>query len=76
MELRKRTIDNMWRASTHVFLLKMMVSYVPSEKLLIASFEGESDMNFKVTLGSPSRIIKWTMINPLNTMVHVESRSR
>ena len=48
---------------------------VPSEKLLIASFDGESATNFKVTFGSPSLIIKCTMMSALKTIVHVESRN-
>lgn len=50
-------------------------SYIPSEKLLIASFEGDSARNFRVTFGSPSRIMRCTTISDLNTMVHVESLS-
>lgn len=46
---------------------------LPSEKLLIASFEGVSAKNFNVTFGSPSRIIRCTMISDLKTIVHVES---
>ena len=42
----------------------------------MASFEGESAKYFKVTLGSPSLIMRWTMMSALNTIVHVESRSR
>jgi hypothetical protein len=49
---------------------------VPSEKLLIASFDGESATYFKVTFGSPSLIIRCTMMSALKTIVHVESRSR
>ncbi len=49
---------------------------VPSEKLLIASFEGESATYFKVTFGSPSLIIRCTMMSALKTIVHVESRNR
>lgn len=41
----------------------------------MASLELESARYLSVTLGSPSRIIKWTMISALNTIVHVESRS-
>ena len=52
------------------------VRYVPSEKLLMASFEGDSAKYFNVTLFSPSRIIRCTMIKPLKTIVHVESRNR
>lgn len=54
-----------------------MKSYlnVPSEKLLIASFEGDSAKNFRVTFGSPSRIMRCTTIRDLNTIVHVESLS-
>lgn len=47
----------------------------PSEKLLIASFDGESAKNLSVTFGSPSRIMRCTMMSDLNTIVHVESRS-
>jgi hypothetical protein len=32
--------------------------------------------NARVTSGEPSRIMRWTVMRPLNTMVHVESRSR
>ena len=49
---------------------------VPSEKLLIASFDGESATYLSVTFGSPSLIIKCTMISALNTIVHVESLKR
>ena len=49
---------------------------VPSEKLLIASFDGESATYLSVTFGSPSLIIKCTMIRALNTIVHVESLKR
>ncbi len=49
---------------------------VPSEKLLIASFEGESARYLSVTFGSPSRIMRCTMISDLKTIVHVESRNR
>lgn len=49
---------------------------VPSEKLLIASFDGDSATYFKATFGSPSRIIRCTMMSALKTMVHVESRNR
>ena len=42
-------------------------------KLLIASFVGDSAKYFNVTLGSPSRIIKCTMMSDLKTIVHVES---
>ena len=49
---------------------------VPSEKLLIASFEGESARNLSVTFGSPSRTMRCTMISDLNTIVQVESRNR
>lgn len=52
------------------------VDYIPSEKLLTASFEGDSAKYFRVTFGSPSRTIRWTMISDLKTMVHVESRNR
>ncbi len=48
---------------------------VPSEKLLIASFDGESATNFSVTFGSPSLTMRCTMISALKTIVHVESRS-
>ena len=41
----------------------------------MASLEGESARYLSVTLGSPSRIMRWTMISALNTIVHVESRS-
>lgn len=47
----------------------------PSEKLLIASFDGESAKNLSVTFGSPSRIMRCTMMSDLKTIVHVESRS-
>lgn len=50
-------------------------SYVPSEKPPIASLEGESARYLSVTLGSPSRIIRWTMMSALNTIVQVESRN-
>jgi hypothetical protein len=30
----------------------------------------------RVTSGEPSRIMRWTVMRPLNTIVHVESRSR
>ena len=49
---------------------------VPSEKLLMASFEGDSATYFSVTLGSPSRIMRCTMMSDLKTIVHVESRRR
>lgn len=51
--------------------------HVPSVNELIASFlVGLSAKYFKVTSGSPSRIIRCTMIKLLKTMVHVESRRR
>lgn len=59
------------RAETTLYCLD-----VPSEKLLIASLEGESARYFSVTLGSPSLIIRWTIIRALNTIVHVESLRR
>ena len=59
------------RADTMLYSLD-----VPSEKLLIASFEGDSATYLSVTLGSPSLIIRCTMISALNTIVHVESRKR
>jgi hypothetical protein len=50
---------------------------VPSVKWLMASFLcGFCARNFSVTSGSPSLIMRCTMIKLLNTMVHVESRSR
>ncbi len=49
---------------------------VPSEKLLIASLDGESATYIKVTFGSPSLIIRCTMMSALKTIVHVESRNR
>ncbi len=49
----------------------------PSEKLLMASFRGPPSARYpSVTSGSPSRIIKCTIMRDLNTMVHVESRKR
>ena len=42
----------------------------------MASFEGECDTNFSVTLGSPSRIMRCTIISDLKTIVHVESLRR
>jgi hypothetical protein len=50
---------------------------VPSVKELIASFRcGFCARYFSVTSGSPSLIIRCIMIKLLNTIVHVESRSR
>jgi hypothetical protein len=39
----------------------------------MANLRGESAMKFNVTFGAPSRIIRWTMIRALKTIVHVES---
>ena len=50
---------------------------VPSVNELIASFlVGFCARYFSVTSGSPSRIMRCTMIRLLNTIVHVESRNR
>ena len=49
---------------------------IPAEKLLMASFEGDSVRYLKVMFGSPSRIMRCVMIKALNTIVHVESRNR
>jgi hypothetical protein len=50
---------------------------VPSVKELMASFRcGFCDRYLRVTSGSPSRIMRCTMIMLLKTMVHVESRRR
>lgn len=62
---------------TFLFLQKRINHlHIPSEKLLIASLEGDSAKNFNVTLGSPSRIIRCTMMSDLKTIVHVESLNR
>lgn len=42
----------------------------------MASFEGDSATYFSATLGSPSRIIRCTMMSDLKTIVHVESLRR
>lgn len=57
-------------------MMQVYRPYVPSEKLLIATFDGDSDRNLNVTFGAPSLIIRCTMMSPLKTIVHVESRSR
>lgn len=50
---------------------------VPSVNELIASFlVGFCARYFRVTSGSPSRIMRCTMIRLLKTIVHVESRRR
>lgn len=50
---------------------------VPSVKWLMASFLcGFCARNLSVTSGSPSLIMRCTMIKLLKTMVHVESRRR
>ena len=59
-----------------LFIHSASIAHVPSVKVLIESFDGESDMYFKVTFGAPSRIIRCTTIRDLKTIVHVESRSR
>lgn len=53
-----------------------LLVHPPSVKLLIAIFLGFSAMYCNVASSAPSRIIKWITIRDLNTMVHVESRSR
>jgi hypothetical protein len=45
-------------------------------KLLIANLFGDSDIYLNVTSGWPSLIMRWTTINALKTIVHVESLSR
>ena len=51
--------------------------HVPSVNELMASFlVGFCARYFKVTSGSPSLIMRCTMIKLLKTMVHVESRRR
>lgn len=52
------------------------ISNPPSVKLLIAIRFGDSAIYFKVTSPWPSLIIRWTMMRALNTIVHVESRTR
>lgn len=42
----------------------------------MASFEGDSATYFSATLGSPSRIMRCTMMSDLKTIVHVESLRR
>lgn len=42
----------------------------------MASFDGDSAKYFNVTLGSPSRIMRCTMMSDLKTIVHVESLRR
>lgn len=42
----------------------------------MASFEGDSATYFSVTLGSPSRTMRCTMMSDLKTIVHVESLRR
>lgn len=54
---------------------KAVKSYIPSEKLLIAILDGASPKDFNVTFGSPSLIIRCTIMSALNTIVHVESRN-
>jgi hypothetical protein len=50
---------------------------IPSVNELIASFRcGFCARYLRVTSGSPSRIMRCTMIKLLKTMVHVESRNR
>ena len=50
---------------------------IPSVKLLMASFRaGLFDKYLNVTLGSPSLIMKCTIISDLNTIVQVESLKR
>lgn len=69
----------MWPPRTLLVAPPMIQVYcpnVPSEKLLIATFDGDSDRNLSVTFGSPSRIMRCTIISPLKTIVHVESRNR
>ena len=41
----------------------------------MANLDGDSAKYFRVTLDSPSRIMRCTMMSDLKTMVHVESRS-
>ena len=54
-----------------------LFQHVPSVNELMASFLcGFCARYFKVTSGSPSRIIRCTTIRLLNTIVHVESRNR
>jgi len=49
---------------------------IPSVKLLIASLRcGCCARNLSVTSGSPSRIMRWTIMRALKTIVHVESRN-
>jgi hypothetical protein len=65
--------------STASFSTKSETTYgnVPSVKELMASFRwGFCARYFKVTSGSPSRIMRCTIIMLLKTMVHVESRNR
>ena len=57
-------------------MIQVYCPYVPSEKLLMATLVGDSDRNLSVTFGSPSLIIRCTIISPLKTIVHVESRNR
>ena len=61
----------MLRADTNVFRLN-----VPSVKLLMANILRCRAKNSSVASGSPSRIIMWTVMRPLKTTVHVESRRR
>lgn len=53
-----------------------IVEHVPSVKLLIASILRCRARNCNVTSGDPSRIMRWTVMRPLKTTVHVESRKR
>jgi hypothetical protein len=57
-------------SSTHMMLCE------PSVKVLMASLFGDSATYLSVTSGCPSLIIICTTISDLNTIVHVESRSR
>lgn len=62
--------------SLDLIVSPFQLSYVPSETLPVSNLDGESARYFNVTLGSPSRIMRWVTMRALKTMVHVESRRR
>lgn len=67
----------MQQAAYQFISLLFSVVHVPSVKWFMASVRrGFLDKNLSVTSGSPSRIIKCTMIKLLYTIVQVESRRR